>query len=119
MSERDLNEVVESLREGMRRQRAALAAADESHGGETLSDLEDSWNVNEPSGMSGRPVFGRLITFLRKVVKITILRWYTRPILQQQNLFNRAAKRRIEELTSANRRLQSEIDELRSRIESP
>ncbi|MCD4747951.1 MAG: hypothetical protein K8R59_01150 [Thermoanaerobaculales bacterium] len=118
MAEKNFIDVADHLRVGMRQQRAALAAQEAGREGDLLPDLEKTWSVSEPSGVSGHPVFGPVITVIRKVIKVSFLRWYSRPILQQQNLFNRAAMRRIEELTAANRSLQEEIDELRTRLES-
>ena len=56
------------------------------------------------------------IVFARKAVTSLFLRWYSRPLLQQQNSFNRAVSLRIQELLDAQRELRREVEAQRSEL---
>ena len=109
-------EVVERLRDGIRQHRAEAAALAETRAGSGLLDLERTAYLEEPLPVSGRRWTGRLIVLTRKAVSHLFLKWYARPLLQQQNRFNHAAARRIEELIELERTLQRQIEELDGRV---
>ena len=104
-------EVAHRLRAGMDQRRAEVAALNEIRRGPGLLDLERSGYVEEPIPISARPLFGPLIIFARKVVYHLFLKWYMRPVLQQQNRFNQIAGKRIQELLERNRTLEKKLEE--------
>lgn len=115
--ENDLaQDVVERLRQGMRQHRAEGAALAETRAGSGLLDLERTAYLEEPLPVSGRRWTGRLVVMTRKAVYHLFLKWYARPLLQQQNRFNHAAARRIEELVESERTLRQQIEELGGRV---
>ena len=105
----------ERLRRAIRQRRAVLAAAEAAVEGGGLADLEELRLLEEPPTTSARPLVGRALTLWRKLVKHLALAWYLRPILGQQNDFNRAAARRIGELTAAVERLERRLAALEGR----
>jgi len=102
--------IAERLEAGMA-QRAAYLAALEDGGGFGSEELEEAVHVEEPSPVSGRAGLGRLIVFSRKVVYHLFLKWCVQGILQQQNAFNRAAARHMQELGEEVRRLRERLDD--------
>ena len=108
--------VVERLRDGIRQHRAEAAALAETRAGSPLLDLERTAYLEEPLPISGRRWTGRLIVLARKAVYHLFLKWYVRPLLLQQNRFNQAAARRIEEMLELERTLLRQIDELDGRV---
>ena len=109
-------DVVERLRDGIRQHRAEAAALAEIRSGSGLLDLERTAYLEEPLPVSGRRWTGRLIVLTRKAVYHLFLKWYARPLLQQQNRFNQAAARRIEEMLELERVLRRQIEELEERV---
>lgn len=118
---------LERLRAGVRQRQAALAAAGE--GGEearlAVAELRAAEYVREPVAVSPRPVIGRALVLLRKVGFHLFVKWWTRPVLQQQNAFNQAASRLLDELARERRRdaeraarLARRLDELAARVEA-
>lgn len=77
-----------------------------------LAELQRVQFVEEPLCVSSRPILGRLLVFLRKVVHRLFVRWYSHPLLQQQNRFNSVASSLIQELLEENRELRRRIEEL-------
>ena len=104
-------EVAQRLRAGMDQRRAEVAALNEIRRGPGLLDLERSRHVEEPVPISARPLFGPLIIFARKAFYRLFLKWYMRPVLQQQNSFNHAASKRIQELLERIRTLENQLEE--------
>lgn len=118
---------LERVRAGVRQRQAALAAAGE--GGEearlAVAELRAAEFVREPVAVSPRPVVGRLLVLLRKVGFHLFVKWWVRPVLQQQNAFNQAASRLLDELARERRRdaeraarLARRVDELAARVEA-
>ena len=107
--------VADHLRRAISSHRAALAAAETvvSRGG--LPDLESVRVLDEPPTTSARPAIGWAVTWWRKVFKHFALAWYVRPVLGQQNDFNRAASLRIAELVATVERLERRIAALEER----
>ncbi len=106
-----LEEVAGRLRAGMQQRRAEVAALADARRGSRVPDLERARYLEEPVLIMARPKFGRLIVFSRKVFYHLFLKWYMRPILQQQNGFNAAATRRVQELLERIETLERRLDE--------
>ena len=92
------------------------AGADELHG--LLLDLQRHEFVEEPVPVSPRPVYGRLLVFLRKVSYHLFVKWHARGVLAQQNAFNQSASRLIVELAERQRRAEQEVERLRRELDS-
>ena len=67
--------------------------------------------IEFPSG-SARPVVGPVVRFGKRVVRRG-LRWYVKPIIEQQNRFNHAVLDLAERLRLQNEQLRNELDSLR------
>lgn len=72
--------------------------------------------VQEPVAFSHRPRFGQLIVGSRKAFFHLFLKWLIRPLLAQQNAFNQAAGRLLQELAEANQRTAREVRLLAARV---
>lgn len=118
---------LDRLRAGVKQRQAALAAVGEE--GEeaklALAELRAAEVVREPVAVSPRPVVGRAWVLLRKVGFHLFAKWWVRPVLQQQNAFNQAASRLLDELSRERRRdaeraarLARRLDELAARVEA-
>jgi hypothetical protein len=105
----DRRRVAERLEAGMA-QRAAYLAAVEEGGAFGSAELEEALHVEEPVPVSGRPGLGRVIVFTRKAIYHLLLKWCFQGILQQQNTFNRAVARHMQELGEEVRRLRDRLD---------
>jgi hypothetical protein len=57
------------------------------------------------------PVAGRALALAKRVARL-LLRWYINPIVDQQNDFNAAAVRALNELAAEQERLRQEIERL-------
>ena len=121
-------EVLQEVRSGVR-QRAAEAETAGSPGslgslGSLGSDtarqgllaLRQHEFVAEPVPFSHRASLGRAIVFVRKAVYHLFLKWHARPLLEQQNGFNQAASRLLQELVEAAERSERERKELAGRV---
>lgn len=106
-----LEEVAGRLRAGMQQRRAEVAALTDARRGSRVPDLERARYLEEPVSILARPKFGRLIVFSRRVFYRLFLKWYMRPILQQQNGFNAAATQRVQELLERIETLERRLDE--------
>ena len=104
-------EVAERLRAGMDQHRAEVAALNEIRLGPDLLGLERSAYVQEPIPISPRPLLGTMIVLIRKLVYHLFLKWYVHPVVKQQNSFNYAASRRIQELLESNRILEQKLED--------
>ncbi|HVT57230.1 MAG TPA: hypothetical protein VHR45_02425 [Thermoanaerobaculia bacterium] len=120
-------EVLQRLRSGVRQRRAeaANAGGDLARAGAGLGDalahqllaVKSREFVQEPVAFSHRPRFGRLIVWSRKAFFKIFLKWYLRPLLEQQNAFNQAAGRMLQELAEAQERLLRETHQLAALLE--
>lgn len=63
-----------------------------------LSQLQQKWQVQERPFQSQTAVIGPLIAWLRGAWNSIATKWYVRPIVQQQNEFNRLAVSHLEEI---------------------
>ncbi len=59
------------------------------------------------------PVVGRGIALTKRTVRL-LLRWYINPIVDQQNDFNAATVRALNEIAAENERLRLALEELRA-----
>jgi hypothetical protein len=119
--------VLERVRAGVRQRQAALAAIGErdEEVSLVLAELRAAELVREPQAVSPRPVVGRALVLLRKVGFHLFVKWWVRPVLQQQNTFNQAASRLLDDLAGERRRaaeraarLERRLDELEERVEA-
>lgn len=113
-------EVLQKVRSGVRQRRAEAttlaAGGEETRSG--LLALKTQEYVREPVPFSHRARLGRLIVFSRKAVFHLFLKWFIRPVLEQQNGFNQAASRLIEDLVESQERMGRELRELSARVEA-
>lgn len=118
--ERDIldSELVEGLRAGIERRRAQLAGQSGSVSSAGLHELESTEFLEEPPAISARPVLGGLIVGSRKLFRHLFLRWYTVPLLRQQNGFNRNVTLSFRDVVQRNQKLQREVDDLQRRVEA-
>jgi len=112
------SQLVEELREGMQRRRSQLAGQSRSLSSAGLHELESTEFLEEPPAMSAKPLLGGVIVWSRKLFRHLFLRWYTVPLLQQQNSFNRNATLSFRDIVQRNQKLQRELDDLQRRVEA-
>jgi hypothetical protein len=113
-------EVLQKVRSGVR-QRQAESTTLAGGGEETrngLLALKAREYVQEPVAFSHRPGLGRLIVLARKAFYKLFLKWFLRPVLEQQNGYNQAAARLIEDLVEAQERTARELRQLGARVEA-
>lgn len=98
------------------RQRTAelstLADRDE-HRNLRLVELRHAEFLQEPFPVSPRPGVGKFIVWARKAWFHLFQKWYTRPLLIQQNRYNRAVTAIIEDLLRDQKQLDCELRDLR------
>lgn len=113
-------EVLQKVRSGVRQRRAesATLAAGGMETRNGLLMLKSREYVQEPVVFSHRPRWGRFIVFTRKAFFHVFLKWYLRPLLEQQNGFNQAASRLIEDLVEAHDRALRELALVSARLEA-
>ena len=115
-----VEQVLQQVRSGVRQRRAEsttlAAGAEETRNG--LLALKSREYVQEPVAFSHRARWGKLIVFVRKAFYKVFLQWLTRPVLEQQNGFNQAAARMIEDLVEAQERNARELRQLSARLEA-
>ncbi len=115
-----VDQVLQQVRSGVRQRRAEsttlAAGAEETRNG--LLALKSREYVQEPVAFSHRARWGRLIVFVRKAFYKVFLKWFMRPVLEQQNGFNQAAARMIEDLVEAQERNARELRQLSARLEA-
>ncbi len=107
-----------SLRAAVRQRQGEAATirsgADELHG--LLLELQRHEFVQEPVPVSPRPVYGRLLVFVRKAFYHLFMKWHARAVLQQQNSFNQGASRLLTELAERQKRAAAESARLEQRL---
>ena len=115
-----VEQVLQQVRSGVRQRRAEsttlAAGAEETRNG--LLALKSREYVQEPVAFSHRARWGKLIVFVRKAFYKVFLKWFTRPVLEQQNGFNQAAARMIEDLVEARERDARELRQMAARLEA-
>ena len=109
---------IAGLRAAVRQRQGEAATirtgADELHG--LLLELQRHEFVQEPSPVSPRPVYGRLLVFVRKAFYHLFVKWHARAVLQQQNSFNQSASRLLTELAQRQKRAAEESVQLEQRL---
>jgi hypothetical protein len=122
-------EVLQRLRSGVRQRQAeaatigglgGLGAGDGSGSALGLAQgllaLKSHEYVQEPVPFSHRPRFGKGVVWSRKAFFHLFLKWFIRPVLAQQNAFNQAAGRMLQELAEAHERTAREARLLAGRL---
>ena len=112
-------EVLQQVRSGVRQRRAetaTLAGSEKTRGG--LLELKTREYVREPVPLSHRPSFGRWIVLSRKAFFKLFLKWFARPVIEQQNAYNQAASRLIEDLVESQERTARELRQVSARLEA-
>lgn len=108
-------EVMQQIRAGIRQRQAELAtvggrvlSGEEEHLAQQLRELQAKAHIREQPFTSDKPIIGRLIVFIRETWNSVSTKWYVRPMLRQQNIFNQAMTQMVHEL---HKRLE-ELDQL-------
>ncbi|HWM91500.1 MAG TPA: hypothetical protein VN493_12110 [Thermoanaerobaculia bacterium] len=112
-----VEEVLERLRAGVRQRQAEVATISGSElARHKLAELSAREYVQEPIAVSPRPVLGRWIVFARKAFFHAFLKWFTRPVMEQQNSYNQAVSRLLQDLMQSNEILTQRVRELEARL---
>jgi hypothetical protein len=129
-------EVLQQLRSGVRQRQAEAATVGglpgslEAAGGpagfaQGLLAVKAAEYVQEPVPFSHRPRLGKLVVGARRAYFHLLLKWFIRPVLAQQNAFNQAAGRMLQDLAEAQERTAREarmvaalVAELETRAEA-
>jgi hypothetical protein len=113
-----VEEVLQRLRAGVRQRQAEIAtvgaASDQAR--HKLAELTAREYVQEPIPVSPRPVLGRWIVLGRKAVFHLFLKWFTRPVMEQQNSFNQTVSRLVQDQVQSHEALAQRVRELESRL---
>jgi len=113
-----VEEVLQRLRAGVRQRQAELAtvgaASDQAR--HKLAELTAREYVQEPLAVSPRPVLGRWIVLARKAVFHLFLKWFTRPVMEQQNAFNQTVSRLVQDQMQSQEALAQRVRELEARL---
>jgi hypothetical protein len=113
-----VEEVLQRLRAGVRQRQAEIAtvgaASDQAR--HKLAELTAREYVQEPIAVSPRPVVGRWIVLARKAVFHLFLKWFTRPVMEQQNSFNQTVSRLVQDQVQAHEALAQRVRELEARL---
>jgi len=118
MTEPDrVEDVLERLRAGVRQRQAEVATISGSElARHKLAELAAREYVQEPIAVSPRPVLGRWIVLARKAIFHLFLKWFTRPVMEQQNAYNQTVSRLIQDLMQSNEALAQRVRELETRV---
>ena len=111
-------ETLSRLRAGVRQRQGEVAALND--GGRLppgVVDLLARARIEEPIPVSARPVVGRLVVLSRKLAFHLFVKWWVRPVLQQQNRFNQLVAQRLVDQGEREVRLQRRVEALEARLE--
>lgn len=119
-------EVMQQIQIGVRQRQAELAAWGDRariQGGEQfeqrLRELQDKAHIKERPFVSHLPIIGRFVAFFRETWNSVATKWYVRPMLHQQNIFNQTVTQVIREYletqSDTNSQLRGQLDELDQR----
>jgi hypothetical protein len=117
-----VEEVLQQLRSGVRQRQAEAATMGGMPGGragsfaQALLAIKAAEYVEEPVPFSHRPRYGQLIVRTRKAFFSFFLKWFVRPVMAQQNAFNQAAGRLLQDLAEAEERTAREVRLLAARL---
>jgi hypothetical protein len=110
---------IERVRAGVLQRRAEAATLDGAGAASgALLELAASEYLREPRPVSPRPLVGGLLVFLRKAMYHLIFKWWGRPLVEQQNRFNRAAAELLREQSEAAERRERRLRDLESRLQA-
>ncbi|HEV7517139.1 MAG TPA: hypothetical protein VGR07_12630 [Thermoanaerobaculia bacterium] len=117
-SEERVAQVLAQVRSGVRQRQAEVAAAGtgSEEAQHKLLELKSREYVQEPLCVSPRPVLGRLLVFSRKAVFHLFMKWFSRPVLEQQNLYNQTVARLLADLLKAQEAAERRLRELEARL---
>jgi hypothetical protein len=107
------------LRAAVRQRQGELASARGGGGDELalqLAELRRREFVEEPRPISPRPLVGRWIVAFRKLVWHLGLKWHARAVWAQQNGFNQAASRTLQDLAEREREARRRVERLEARV---
>ena len=101
------------IRAGVRQRQALLATPPkETHQlPASLMQVQAAQDLIHPLPVSHRRWIGPLMIFAKKAVHRVFMRWYLRPIVQQQNVFNRAVAGALYDLFERQRALERALAE--------
>lgn len=113
-------EILRRIRAGVRQRQAEVATLGGQGEGalQPLLEIKAAEHVAEPHCVSHRPFLGRFIVLARKGFFHLFMKWYLRPILEQQNRFNRAASRLLQGLLESHSRLAQRVEALSRRLDA-
>ena len=117
-----VEEVLQQLRSGVRQRQAEAATIGGASGRHTwgfaqaLLAIRAAEYVEEPVPFSHRPRYGKLIVRTRKAFFSFFLKWFVRPVMAQQNAFNQATGRMLQDLAEAEERTAREVRLLAARL---
>ena len=90
---------LEQVRAGVRQQQALLATYPEvDELPASLAEVRRRQYLQRPIPSSHRPFFGRFVVLAKKAFYHLFMKWYLRPMLQQQNDFNEAVSIALQDL---------------------
>lgn len=111
-------DVLQQIRSGVR-QRQAEEATGRDVGEQfrhQLLELRRHEFVREPVPVSHRGRVGRVIVLFKKATFHLLLKWLQRPLIEQQNAFNQAVSRLLQQLVETREREALERRELAARL---
>jgi hypothetical protein len=115
-------EVMQQIRIGIRQRQAELAAwGDRALPGEDeqrFRELQASAHIRERPFVSHVPIVGRFIAFFREKWNSIAAKWYVRPMLHQQNIFNQVVVQTIHEVLEAQADLNRYLELIEERMVS-
>ena len=102
-----------TIRAGVRQRQALLATPprDTLQLPASLTQVQAAQDLVQPLPVSHRPGLGPLLVFIKKAVFHVFMKWYLRPIVQQQNAFNRAVAGALHDLFERQRSLERALSE--------
>ena len=110
---------IAGLRAAVRQRQGEAATirtgADGLHG--LLLELQRHEFVQEPQPVSPRPVYGRILVFVRKAFYHLFLKWHARAVLQQQNSFNQSASRLLSEVAQRQKRAAEDSSRMEQQLQ--
>ena len=113
--------VLESVRAGVRQRVSELTTVGgvAEEGRRRLLELRSREYVREPTPVSPRPLLGRVLVWGRKAFFQLFLKWFERPVWEQQNRYNQAATELLQDLVERQERAERELAELRAQAGQP
>lgn len=118
-------EVMRQIRADIRRRQAELKAlgdralpVEDGQWEQRVRELRAKAHVRERPFVSHAPIIGRFIAFFREKWNSIAAKWYVRPMLHQQNIFNQAVVQTIQEMLEAQADLDRYLELVEERIVS-